>query len=424
MKTKADFTFGFANSMFQSSGTVCGASNWTEAAQKGTVPEVVLPIIHWDNFEADLDLMKAVGMDSYRVSIEWSHIEPQKNQYDLQVLKRYMDLVDACIQRNITPMLTLFHFNEPLWFTHLGGFEQEENIQHYVAFCKYVFQFLSPKVTLWCTINEPAVLAFSGYLLGQFPPHKHHLKLTLTVLNNLMKAHVQVYYELKALKYGKRAMVGIVHNVLRFKSRHGDAITSKLTNELTTITDDLVMRFFKTGLFEYDSTLWGVHIHYEDSRACKANDFFGLNFYANPVIGFNLKNGFGATCYSNQEMGDMYLPLDPTGFSEAIDEVAQLEIPIYITETGIADRTDIIRQHFLMQYFEVIKLKLEQHIKIKGCFFWVFRDNYEWNEGGPTGENARLFGFYDKNNQPRESVKLLKQIIRNFSSFLKSRRAA
>ena len=415
MKKKQGFSIGFANSMFQSSGGVCGESNWTEAARKGTVPKADIPISHWDNFEADLDLMQSTGVNSYRISFEWSHIEPEKNQYDSLILNRYMAFIDACLERNIKPMITFYHFNEPLWFTELGGFEKEENIEHYIAYCMHVFSIFGSKVSLWCTMNEPAVQAFSGYLLGQFPPHKHSLELTVTVLKHLMKAHVDVYRELKRMPYGNIAQIGIVHNVLRFKALYSyDSFTSALTSELTIITDDLVMEFFKTGIFRYNMSILGINVHYQDPRAHEANDFFGLNFYANPVIGPNLTNGYGATCFPHQEMGDMYLPLDPEGFANAIDQVAQLGIPVYITETGIADRSDQLRQRFLMEYCAVLNEKLNQGIDIQGCYFWVFRDNYEWNEGGPEGEEKRLFGFFNSMNEPKESVELLKQIIKEF----------
>lgn len=112
MDTKLEI--GFASSMFQTSGERCGDSNWTDAAQKGTVPAPTQPIPHWDNFETDLDLMRDIGISTYRVSIEWSHIEPSQGQFDQEEIERYQRLINACIQRNIKPMITLYHFNEPL----------------------------------------------------------------------------------------------------------------------------------------------------------------------------------------------------------------------------------------------------------------------------------------------------------------------
>ena len=412
MATPLKFSFGFANSMFQSSGNVCGASNWTEAAQKGTVPQVKLSLSHWDTFEHDLNLMQAIGIDTYRISMEWSHIEPQQGHFDHRIIRHYQRLIDACLERQINPMITLYHFNEPLWFTRLGGFEHEENIGYFVDYCQRIFPIFSLKVSLWCTINEPAVQAFSSYLWGQFPPHKHNLQLTITVLKHLLKAHVEVYLALKSLQHHEATMVGLVHNVLRFKPLYSyDLFTHKLCDHLTTITNDLVIQFFTSGHFDYDVPLLAIHEHHQDLRAPHANDFIGLNFYANSVIGPNMTNGYGATCYAHQDMGDMFLPIDAIGFSNAIDEVARLNKPIYITETGIADHTDTLRQKLITQYVAVIKRKRDHLMDIRACYFWTLRDNYEWNEG----QEKRLFGFYDAKGNPRDSVDVLKKIIRDFN---------
>ncbi len=407
---------GFASSMFQTSGDRCGSSNWTEAAKRGFVPDSTQPQPHWDQYEQDLDLMKNMGIESYRVSIEWSHVEPQKGTFNREVIAQYHKLVDACLDRKIKPMLTLYHFNEPLWFTELGGFEQEGNIKHFVAFSQHVFSSLSSKVSLWCTINEPAVQAFMGYFLGKFPPHiVGNFTQTTCVLKNLLKAHVDVYHALKPLANGTEFQIGIVHNVLKFKPLYWfDPIAYFLTNLFNPLTNDLVIDFFKTGHFDYDIS-FNEGVHYHDERACNANDFIGLNFYANPIVGPNLDNGYGATCRSNQVMGDMYLPLDPDGLSDALDQVATLNKPIYITETGVADQSDLLRQQLLPLYFDVIQKQIAKGIDIQGTYLWTVCDNYEWNEG-----NTKAFGFFDKNRNPRESVQVLKDLIKDSHASMQS----
>ena len=398
---------GFASSMFQTSGDLCGQSNWTEAAKNGTVPSPKQPKPHWENFEADLDLMKKTGVDTYRFSIEWSHIEPEQGKFDEAVIKRYEALIDGCINRGIKPMVTLFHFNEPLWFTKLGGFEREENIKHYTNFSKAMFNRFSSKVPLWCTINEPAVQAFMGYFLGKFPPHvSNNFTMTATVLKNFLKAHVDVYHELKALPNGDKAMIGIVHNVLKFKPLYDmDPIAYGISHTFNPFTDELLINFFKTGKFDYN--VWFKSgVHYEDKRAPNSNDFFGLNFYANPVIGPNKDTIYGATCRTGQEMGEMYLAIDPVGFANAIDEVAELNKPIYITETGIADQRDTLRAKLISEYIDVVKQKVAAGTDVRGVYFWTPFDNYEWNEG-----NNKFFGFFDANRQPRKSLETLKGII-------------
>ena len=399
MKQSKEFLVGFASSMFQTSANNCGNSNWSEAIRNGTIPDATPLISHWENFEADLDLMKSTGINSYRFSIEWSHIEPIQGVFDLEVITRYQKMVEACLQRNILPMVTLYHFTEPAWFTALGGFEHAENIIHFTAYCSRVFPFFSRRVKLWCTINEPAVQAFMSYFLGYFPPHQHNLHKTIMTLKHLLQAHIAVYYALKALPQGESVEIGIVHNVLRFKPLYSiDPVASCISQGFTSITDDLVMNFFKTGRFDY-AIPFGSKIHYSDESALKANDFIGLNFYANPVVGPNMTNGYGATHRAGHDMGDMFLSLDPEGFADALDEVSELKQPIYITETGIADHTDVLRQKFLIQYFDVIKHKISNGVDIRGCYLWTAWDNFEWNQG-----YSKMFGFFSQDRKPRPSA--------------------
>ncbi len=403
-----EFLIGFANSIFQTSGDSCGETNWSDAADKGSVVPVLLgqSISHWDNFEDDLDKMQALGVNSYRFSIEWGHIEPEKGRYDEAVLKRYDEMVAACIARNIKPMLTLYHFNEPYWLAELHSFEKEENIQYFVNFSEMIFKRYSSHVTLWCTINEPACLAFSGYFYGQFPPHKHSLKKTINFLLNLLKAHVQVYEKLKSLPNGNKAEIGIVHNVVRFVPRYAKEPISKwVAKFLTKITDDLVVNFLRTGKYDYKVT-GIVNTHYTNPSAPQSFDFVGLNFYGNVVIGFNKKNIFGPTHFPDQTMGHFYLPIDPAGFDAAISEIAALGKPIYITETGHATDDDNARIKCLNEYFEVLEKNLAENIDIRGLYVWTFADSYEWNEG-----HAIKFGLCDQYRVERASAKVFKQHI-------------
>jgi beta-glucosidase len=397
--------FGFSNSMFQSSKIGdCGKSNWSEAIYNNKVTQSNVKISHWDNFITDIIAMKnKFNVSSYRISVEWSHVEPLQGVYDYEVLAKYKKYAHYCNLIDIKPMFTLHHFNEPLWFSEVGGFEKEENIILFVNYCSQVFEYLHEDVKLWCTINEPAVYTFMGYFLGGFPPFcKLNTIKAMTVLKNLMIAHIEVYKSLKKINSSSDIEIGIVHNVLIFKKRYYydpiGTITINLFNELT---NNVLIKFFETGVFEYSGYL--ENIYYENKDALESNDFFGLNFYANPIVGPNLENIYGATYFPDQLMGDMYLPVDPVGFSEAIDIIKKLGKPIYITETGIADHTDVVRKDFLNKYLAVLIEKIEKGYTIKGIYFWTYRDNYEWNQ------TEKLFGFHDVDGNMRESSKILQQ---------------
>jgi beta-glucosidase len=406
-KVRSAFDVGFANCGFQAWGRKGGGeSDWTVAADNKTVPEPGFSYNHYDNIEADLDIMAAGGANSYRISIDWADIQDEHGQLIDKGVQFYKKLFAACKARNLKVMATLLHFTQPKWFVDKGGFEKEENIHYFVSFSKKMVELFGDDVALWCTINEPAIQAFSGYLLGEFPPHRHNLQMTVAVLLNLLKAHVAVYKEIKRMP--QVTEVGIVHNVLRFKPRYSwEPLEAYAASFLTEIFDDLVMRFLKTGKFDYERTwldplrCYNLHgsCHYEDPGAVGAMDFIGLNFYANAVIGFNVTNIFGPTHFAHQKMGDLALTVDPEGLEAALYQCSDaFRKPVYITELGVADTSDLLRQDLLNRCLGMID-KMCGKIDLRGLYFWTFKANYEWPHG-----YTKQFGMYRLDGSKMESA--------------------
>jgi len=415
-----DFKWGVATSEFQNSGAqTLPNSNWAHF-EKQTNWFCNTPIAcndqsgksvdHWHRYKEDIQLMKTLGLNSFRFSIDWSAIEPEMGTINEDALKHYDDVCDALIEAGITPMATLHHFVHPQWFEEMGAFEKEENIKYFVNFCSKVFARFNEKIPLWCTINEPAVYAFTGYFLGLHSPGKNALTNGLTqvglVLANLLKAHVSAYTTLKAMPGGNDAHIGIVHNILKFKPGYEwEPLEKSITSLITYITNDIVMQFLKTGTFDYYIPCY-CHIHYKDETASHAFDFFGLNFYANPILGFNLDNFFGPTCFEHQIMGDMHLPIDPEGFAQAIADAASLGKPVYITETGMADEKDDRRPTCLKEYTRTINKAIKNGYDVRGMYVWTLIDNFEWHKGWQA-----KFGLFDKNRKKHASAEIYKNLI-------------
>jgi beta-glucosidase len=416
-----EMMIGYANSDFQANGPdVCGDSNWSAAADAGKVPPAGKSIEHAAKFAADIKIMADQGINSYRFSIEWSDIEREPNVWNDVAIARYKKMLDICLANGITPMLTLLHFTEPAWFTKLGGFEDENNIGFFVKFARKVFEEFSPKVRLWCTINEPGIQAFQGHFNGEFPPFNHTSpQKTVDLLTNLLKAHVKVYEALKQMPNGKEAQIGIVHNLLKFKSNSSwNPFTNSLANTLTELASNIVMKFLKTGKIALN--WYTAKKEYEDTSAPACFDFLGLNFYSFPMIGFGLKikNYFGPTCAPGQELSDMFVPIAPEDLAQAIDEVAEVagERPIYITEAGVCDndlekgKDDTRRQKYLQGYLQVFINKLAEGVKLKGLYYWTFIKNYEWNQG-----YTKDFGLFSQDRKPRgKSTNLYTQFLQLF----------
>lgn len=153
-------------------------------------------------------------MATFRFSVEWSKIGPEPGVYDHAALQHYVDFCKMLKREGIETMVSLHHFTNPTWFEKLGAFKKEENIAHFVNFSKVVYAAMKDDAKLWCTINEPTIVAFSGYFLGSFPPNRWRPDVGAQVMKNLLKAHCETYRALKAID--DKPQIGIVHQSLKF----------------------------------------------------------------------------------------------------------------------------------------------------------------------------------------------------------------
>jgi beta-glucosidase len=186
----SDFLWGTATAAHQVEGN-CNNNNWSN--WETSIPSHDYSFLHskqpagsacehWTRYPEDIKLMKELGVNAYRFSVEWSKIEPQPGEFNQNALTHYSTVIDSLISKGITPMITLHHFTNPIWFEELGAFEREENIQYFVRFSQKIFEEYSDRVIYWCTINEPAVYTVQGYFTGIFPPEKQNIRLAAKVL--------------------------------------------------------------------------------------------------------------------------------------------------------------------------------------------------------------------------------------------------
>ena len=224
-KWPTGFLWGSATAAFQVEGHNA-PSNWTK--WENSTDDNGNPRIHKGQKVGDAcdhfhlyreDIRRAaedLGLNSYRFSLAWSRIEPRQGEYDQAAIEHYGDLIDACLEHGIQPMVTLHHFSHPLWFEELGSFEKEENIEHFLRFAEIVFKAYSDRVEYWCTHNECGPFATMGWGMGAFPPGKNSLEKVGMVLLNLIRSHTQVYHHLKSLPNGDKVQIGLVKNIFQF----------------------------------------------------------------------------------------------------------------------------------------------------------------------------------------------------------------
>jgi len=373
---------------------------------------------HWNRYNEDISLMEELGVNHYRFSIEWSKIEPEKGTINIEALNHYKDLCNALIEADITPVVTLHHFSHPIWFEKIGAFEKKENIQHFVKFSELVFNELYDLVPIWCTINEPSVFVSQGYFNGVFPPGKKDPVLAGKVLENLLNAHIQVYRHLKDLPGGDLVQIGLVKNIFQFEPlRRWHILDWVFSNILNNVFTHSTIKFLKTG----KSTFYlpgMVTNDLENQDAIGSLDFIGLNYYSRMHVEgrLDLNEPFIFKTRPKDLQTDMDYALYPEGFHKALHTISSLNVPIYVTENGVADRSDNIRPIFIKRYLYALNQALKDRLDIRGYFYWSLMDNFEWAEG-----YKMKFGLYEVNFKTQERV--LRKGSKPFIDIVKKRGA-
>jgi beta-glucosidase len=171
------FLFGAATAAHQVEGG--NVNDWTDW-ETSSFPDGK-PHIHtgepsgladdsWNRFDDDLALLQQLHATTYRFSVEWSRLEPQKGQWNQAAMDRYVDWAKRLRAAGIEPLVTLWHFTLPRWVQAQGGFTNAATLDDFEAYSRRVAQQLGPHVDWWCTINEPNVYAAKGWLQGEWPP--------------------------------------------------------------------------------------------------------------------------------------------------------------------------------------------------------------------------------------------------------------
>lgn len=409
-----NFLWGVAGAAHQTEGG-CTNNNWSRWEETSR-PLGVAPTIkrgeksgkacdHWNRLEEDTELIKKLGVSSYRFSLEWSKLEPVQGTYSVEAIQHYHKELDILIANGIEPMVTLLHFTHPLWFDQLGAFEHEANNEHFIRFSRAMYAQYGNKVKWWCTINEPEVCVANSYVTGLFPPGKFGaMHLAGIVLKNLLKCHVSIYRDIKAQAAAKKqeAQVGIVKDLFQFHPyKWYNLFDHYLAWQCDQLFNHQIIEFLRTGHFRY-WVPFKSHVTLSDRTAPGANDFVGLNYYSHFYcnfwnIVFNPDLEAKLLAQKHEIMTDMPNCMYPEGLYSALLTMATIGHPIIVTESGIADRDDSRRALFLRRYLYALSRAIKDGVDVIGFYYWSLMDNFEWCEGYHP-----RFGLYEVNFETQE----------------------
>jgi beta-glucosidase len=360
----------------------------------------------WRRAKDDVKLMKELGTNSYRFSLAWNKIEPEKGAIDEAALRHYDELIDELKASGIEPMITLHHFTHPLWFERFGAFEREENIRYFVEFSKLVFTRYRDRVKYWVTLNEPNVFVTAGYFNTAFPPGKSDPRLAAEVLKNMLKAHTEVYRELKKIEANdesetpnSESEIGVATSIFQFEPARrwhlGDWAIARI---LDGSFNESVLGFFRDGTLRF-YVPFEANLTYTDANAPATLDFIGVNYYSHYAFrfDFDFKKATASLPVEGEEMTDMPYTVYTEGIYRAIEEAARLKKPLIITENGISDARDDRREKYIRESLYAVSKALRDGCDVRGYFYWSLLDNFEWAEG-----YTQKFGLYEVDLETQE----------------------
>ena len=272
---------------------------------------------HYRLYREDVDLIKELGHQAYRMSVEWSRIEPVEGQWDLDAVNHYIELLARLNERGIKPFVTLHHFTHPQWFEKLGGFRERDNLRYVERYLEYILPKISEYVSGWNVINE-----FN--LWGGVLPNREHGIYKF----NMLRFHALGYHLIK--RYSS-APVSSAHAFIHwFPQRYHDILDRRMTDYADYATNEFFFHALRTGelVFPYMDAEY-------DPDVKGALDYWSVNYYTRHMVDAR-KAGLDGTRFKHKELKmipmNFYLEeMYPEGLVANIERLA--DKPVYITET-------------------------------------------------------------------------------------------
>ncbi len=446
----ANFNWGVATSSFQIEGAAQidgrGVSVWdTFCATPGKVANGDngdVACDHYNRFPEDIALMKEMGITSYRFSLAWPRMFPNGDtQPEQRGFDFYNRLIDALIEADIEPVVTLYHWDLPQALEDRGGWGSRDIVPAFVHYAESAVAAFGDRVNQWITLNEPWCFSWLGYLSGVHAPGRQDLDTAIAAAHHSALVHAEATRAIKAIK--PEARVGIACNMTTY--RLDDESNSDL-QDLRTLMDGQLNRWW------LDAALYGVYpaelveLYGEklsrvvlpgDMAALKCDtDFLGVNYYSDSFISTPKEDSQPASANSSPHPfpqafdgttpgphTDMGWPITPSGLFELLKRIKDswpMIDSIAITENGVAFGdgpdvngvvNDVRRIEYLEAHLASIGKAIERGVPVDAYFAWSFMDNFEWAEGYEKRFGMIYVDFETLERTPKQSARVYQELI-------------
>ncbi|XP_062245759.1 lactase-like b isoform X2 [Platichthys flesus] len=404
----------------------------------------------------DVSLIKELKLNHYRFSISWPRLFPtgiKSDHINERGIQYYSDLIDQLLENNITPIVTLYHWDLPqVLHEKYGGWQNISMVNHFNEFANLCFERFGNRVKYWITFNNPWSVAVEGYETGEHAPG---LRLRGTgaykAAHHIIKAHAKVWHTYDTQWRAKqKGQVGI--------SLSGDwgepvDISNQKDIEAAERYVQFYLGWFATPVFHGDypqvmkdfigrkSSQQGLGTSrlptfspQEKSYIKGTCDFLGIgHFTTRYITQKNNPSGRSSSSYFTDrdlaelvdprwpDPGSEWLYSVPWGFRRLLNFVkTQYGNPaIYVTENGVSEKMlctelcDDWRIQYFKDYINEMLKAIKDGVNVKGYTAWSLLDKFEWDEGYSERFGLYYVDFRNKNKPryPKASVQFYKRII-------------
>jgi beta-glucosidase len=410
----AGFLWGAATSAYQIEGAPladgAGPSTWHRFAHTpgltagGDTGDVACD--HYHRYREDVSLMRDIGLNAYRFSISWSRIFPAgTGGVNPRGLAFYDRLIDALLEHDIQPLVTLYHWDLPAALDDRGGWLNPDVAHWFADYASTVVRAFDDRVPMWVTLNEPWVVSDGGYLHGVLAPGHRNLFETPIAAHNLLRAHGAA---VQAYRATGRHRIGLVVNL------EPKYPASESPEDLAAVrrSDAYMNRQYLDPVFrgsypdemrEIFGKAWPDLAPADLALIRQPIDFLGINYYSRAVT----KNDPAARPVRVSNVKQPQHVYTETGWEVYAPALTRVllwirerygDVPLYVTENGAAFYDppspvggrvdDPLRVWYYRDHLRAALDAMRQGVDLRGYFAWSLLDNFEWSHG-----YAKRFGL-------------------------------
>ncbi len=440
------FAWGVATSAYQIEGAAAvdgrGASIWdwfshtAGRTEDGATGDVACD--HYHRYGDDVALMANLGVQAYRFSVSWPRILPDgRGRVNEKGLDYYGRLLSTLLEANITPYLTLNHWELPLTLFEKGGWPNRETVDAFLELADLVSRRFGDRVTNWITHNEPWCESMLSYQMGiHAPGEKDNWLGALQTAHHLLLSHGHAVAAIRANVPEARVGIALNFEPAVPASRSGaDVDAARIWDGYyhRWFLDPLYGRFYPADMVDHYTRQGylpdGLSYVQDGDMATIATptDFLGVNNYTRHVArAEDAVDNLPQTVLpqSSEEQTAMGWDVSPDTFYQLLNRLHfEYQIPdIVVTENGCSylddpDEDGRVRDDrriaFLVGHLTAVYRAIQNGVPITGYLQWSFMDNFEWARGYNQRFGIVYVDYETQKRYPKDSAFWYRDVIGN-----------